>query len=167
MNLFKFGKSSKGFTLIELLIVIAIIGILAAALLVALNPGQRIAAARNSRVRSDIVNLGNDSNLFNTDSGLNTACLGGGSYPSASGQAVCGARFVAIPNDPAGTQYEFAVTPAGCAPNTATPCTAIEFDGPVYADGVITQAQVNANPRWCWRSASGTITQTTQAGCTP
>lgn len=44
----------KGFTLIELLIVIAILGILAAAVLVAINPGKRMAEARDTQRKNDI-----------------------------------------------------------------------------------------------------------------
>jgi len=43
----------KGFTLIELLVVIAIIVALAVAVFVALNPGQRLADARDARRTSD------------------------------------------------------------------------------------------------------------------
>jgi prepilin-type N-terminal cleavage/methylation domain-containing protein len=43
----------KGFTLIELLIVIAIIGILAAAILVAVDPVRRIQASRDARRSSE------------------------------------------------------------------------------------------------------------------
>jgi len=159
-------KSSKGFTLIELLIVIAIIGILAAALLVALNPGQRIASARNSRVRSDIVELGNRANLFNTDTGLFNGCTGGGSYPAAFNTTVyCGSSYLASPIDPVGNPYVLTTIPSGCAPNSATPCTAISIYGPVFADNSITQAQVTANPEWCWKSSTGVLTQTTVAAC--
>jgi prepilin-type N-terminal cleavage/methylation domain-containing protein len=157
-------KSSKGFTLIELLIVIAIIGILAAALLVALNPGQRIAASRNARVRSDLVELGNNANLFNTDSGLNATCVGGGSYPNTLlGQTVCGAKFVVAPLNPSGLAYAVAVagSAANCAPNTANPCTSIAISGPAYADGVVDI--VNNGAFWCWTNISGTVVQTTQA----
>lgn len=157
---------SKGFTLIELLIVIAILGVLAAVVLVAINPGQRIAAARNSRVRSDLASMGSVANIFNTDTGLNAACVGGGSYPSVLTQAtVCGATFLGgtAPVPPSGT-YTLEFIPAGCAPNTATPCTAIAIDGPAYSDGVINAA---TNDKWCWRSATGTITQTTAAICAP
>lgn len=49
----------KGFTLIELLIVIAILGILAAAVLVAINPGKRLAQARDAQRKSDISAIAN------------------------------------------------------------------------------------------------------------
>ena len=44
----------KGFTLIELLIVIAILGILAAVVLVAINPAQRIAEANDTKAKSNV-----------------------------------------------------------------------------------------------------------------
>ncbi len=41
-------KNAKGFTLIELLIVVGIIGILAAAIIVAITPGERLQEAREA-----------------------------------------------------------------------------------------------------------------------
>ena len=52
-------RRSRGFTLIELLVVIGIIGILAAVVLVAVNPGRQFASARDTQRRSDLYGLTN------------------------------------------------------------------------------------------------------------
>ena len=45
----------KGFTLIEILIVVGIMAILAAIVIIAINPGRQFAQARNTQRRSDVV----------------------------------------------------------------------------------------------------------------
>ena len=50
---------NKGFTLIELLVVIGIIGILAAVVIAAVNPGRQFAEARNTQRRADLYQLTN------------------------------------------------------------------------------------------------------------
>ena len=52
-------KKNKGFTLIEMLVVIGIIAILAAVVLVAVNPLRQFASARDSQRRSDLYALTN------------------------------------------------------------------------------------------------------------
>ena len=47
-------KATHGFTLIELLVVIAILGILSAAIIVAINPAKRSRQARDAKRKSDI-----------------------------------------------------------------------------------------------------------------
>lgn len=64
---------AKGFTLIELLIVIAILGILAAAVLVAINPAKRLRQARDAKRKQDI------NAITNALIGYNTLT---GNYPS-------------------------------------------------------------------------------------
>lgn len=64
----------KGFTLIELLIVIAILGVLAAAVLVAINPAERLAEAKDSQRITAIGQLGNAMQVY--------ATIHGGLYPA-------------------------------------------------------------------------------------
>lgn len=49
----------KGFTLIELLVVIGIIGILAAVVIVAVNPSRQFASARDTQRRADLYAITN------------------------------------------------------------------------------------------------------------
>ena len=57
----------KGFTLIELLIVIAILGILAAAVIVVLNPAELLAQARDGTRVSDLDSIRSAVSLYATD----------------------------------------------------------------------------------------------------
>src|SRR3989344_8815315 len=52
-------KAKPAFTLIELLIVIAILGILAAAVMVAINPGKRTKQARDAARKQDVNAIAN------------------------------------------------------------------------------------------------------------
>jgi len=52
-------KKKTAFTLIELLIVIAILGVLAAAIMVAINPGKRSAQARDALRKSQVNSIAN------------------------------------------------------------------------------------------------------------
>lgn len=65
----------KGFTLIELLIVIAILGILAAAVLVATNPGKRMAQGRDTQRKNELAQIAN---------ALITYAIIAGRYPAES-----------------------------------------------------------------------------------
>lgn len=52
------SDSSKGFTLIELLIVIAVVGVLAAAVLIALNPLEQFRRARDAGLKQAMSTIG-------------------------------------------------------------------------------------------------------------
>jgi prepilin-type N-terminal cleavage/methylation domain-containing protein len=74
---------NKGFTLIELLIVMAILGVLAVVVLVAINPVQQLARTRDAGRKSTVTQLGHALEAYYTSHGgsyLTTAsnCTGAG-----------------------------------------------------------------------------------------
>lgn len=60
-------KSQKGFTLIEILIVIGIIAILAAVVIVAINPARQFAQARNAQRSSNVNTILNAINQYGVE----------------------------------------------------------------------------------------------------
>ncbi len=74
MNTFK-----KGFTLIELLLVIGIIAILAAIVIVAINPTRQLGQARNAQRNSDVNTMLNAIWQFAIDNNGDMPCAPGGS----------------------------------------------------------------------------------------
>jgi uncharacterized delta-60 repeat protein/prepilin-type N-terminal cleavage/methylation domain-containing protein len=115
----------KGFTLLEILLVIAAIGILAAIVLVAINPNRQIAQARNAERRADINTIYKALEQYLIDNqsytvggtGINTdvknVCKTGteqvGGTTSCTGKVdlrVLVPNYIAaIPTDPAGGEY--------------------------------------------------------------
>ena len=103
-------SSKKGFTLIELLIVIAIIGILAAALLVSLGGARQ--SARDARRVSDLRNVQAALELyFNKSAGYpmgdNTSTSNWSTL--SNGLTGAGVGINRVPNDPiSGRNYKYA-----------------------------------------------------------
>jgi prepilin-type N-terminal cleavage/methylation domain-containing protein len=66
---------NKGFTLIELLIVMAVLGVLAVVVLVAINPVQQLAKTRDAGRKSGVTQMGHALEAYYTSQG--------GEYPDA------------------------------------------------------------------------------------
>ncbi len=79
-------KRQKGFTLIELLIVIGIIAILAAAVIIAINPGRQFAQARQSTRQSHVASIANAFYAYAIDwgGGFPTDCIASGALTDAN-----------------------------------------------------------------------------------
>lgn len=69
-------KRQAGFTLIEILVVIGIIAILAAIVIIAINPARQFAQARDTQRRNDVTALLNSIGQYMADNdGLFTDCV--------------------------------------------------------------------------------------------
>src|SRR3989344_5759609 len=105
----------RGFTLIELLIVIAILGILAAAVLVAINPGKRTRQAQDAQRKNDIGALSTELQGYYTSPGS-------GCYPDTLQELVTQGYLKQMPTQPGGAAYVYATT--------AAPATCTGVNGP-------------------------------------
>lgn len=80
-------KKARGFTLIEILVVIGLIAILAAIVLVAINPARQFAQARNSQRESNVNTI---LNAIGQNVADNKGLLAGGCPAVAAGPTAIG-----------------------------------------------------------------------------
>src|SRR3989344_2560388 len=92
------SKSSKGFTLIELLIVIAVLGILAAVVLVEFDPVQQLARGRDAGRKTSIGQLGRALQAYYT---VRSQYLTSAEWTTAPNQLVSAGEIQAFPANPA------------------------------------------------------------------
>lgn len=75
-----FNPIKSGFTLIELLVVIAVVGVLAGAVLVMINPGEQLARARDAQRRSVVKQLSQAMEVYYLDNGFHITNASGGTW---------------------------------------------------------------------------------------
>ena len=115
----------RGFTLIELLIVMAILGVLAVVVLVAINPVQQLARTRDAGRKSTVAQMGHALEAYYTTQNAE--------YPAASGWAT------SLVN--AG---EISVVPAIISNSLSSLCTTSPDNGWCYDEDTLTAAIVYA-----------------------
>lgn len=85
----------KGFTLVELLVVVAILGILMAAVVLAINPGEMMKKGRDSTRLSDMDSLRKAIDLAIADGGTLTTTTSAGDSTTGT-RAVNGTGWVSV-----------------------------------------------------------------------
>lgn len=131
----------KGFTLVELLVVIAVVGILMAAVVVAINPAKKLAQARDSNRKTSIGQLVTALASFYTQTA---------SYPAALADLVTNGELKSIPQTPTGASFSYAPNPGGCTTAAKTCLNAAIYD--TYEQPAT--ACASGNPYWGWTSSS-------------
>ena len=159
--IFTAQRKLKGFTLIELLIVIAILGILAAAVLIAINPTKRQNQAKDSNIKSDIGSMAVALQAYYTSAGTPTNSTG--SYPTDITTLQTNGDLKSIPVPPGGGDYNdgYTTSPAVCDPGGTAPVT--------LCDEVSLAWQMNEDDAmdWCWRSVTGKAEAIATGTCAP
>lgn len=133
-------KLLSAFTLVELLIVIAVMGVLAGAVLVSINPQEKIYAANDARVQSDVGQLVGALQAFAANNAT-------GIYPTTAqglAQLVTSGELTVLP-----------AAPSGYAAYTFYGATTV-----AKVSGEIKSAKfrgaVTAPASYCWLSSTGT-----------
>ena len=144
------------FTLIELLIVIAIVGIMAAAILVAINPAKRSGQARDAIRKSDIAVLADAFQAYYvTHEGL---------YPGTPHPFDCNGGRLAI----LVSSGELKVVPNDPQDPTNQYCVKIKLNPPKSEAAIFVMLEEPTNLNlvfYCWNSRTNTLFETNGNTC--
>ncbi len=115
---------NKGFTLVELLVVIAIVSILAAAVIIGIDPTDKINAANDSKVQNDIASI--------ATAGITYSTSNNGFFAAAVTDLTTSGDLKLNPTAPTGyTAYVYTALPAACTAGTT--CTSFTITGQLKA----------------------------------
>lgn len=144
----------KGFTLIELLVVIAIIAILAAVVILTLNPGELLKQARDSNRISDLATLKSAIALYLSDVSVPSIAVNSTTCYASLSSAVCTGttRFSASLTATSAQSGVFAVNGTGWVPVNFT---AISSGSPL---GALPKDPTNSGTLWYSYAADTTNT---------
>ena len=134
----------KGFTLVELLVVIAVISVLAAVTVVAINPAKKLAQSRDAARKSSMQQLVTSLSAYYTQNS---------SYPATAPELVEKEELKSLPKSPTGTDFNYSVSPSGCTSVAKSCAAAMVYD--VYEQPA--NACVTGTSYWVWTSGSGLI----------
>lgn len=143
-----------GFTLIELLIAISILGLLAMAMLLFINPAKRQNQALDATIKADIGQLSTGVQAYFASQT--------GSYPLSLNELVNNKDLKNVPIPPNAANYIYVVTDSSGGPCDAVnnPCRVARISNPLTDP-------VDAGNLWCWQSATGKAQELAPAQCTP
>lgn len=137
-------KLISGFTLIELLIVIAILGVLAAATLAGIDPVDKINSANDSKVQSDIATLATSMEAY--------AVNNSATYATTQDALKAGNQLNAVLS-----------APTGYSAYTVTGGTTGMVTGQLKSKKYVTPSTAS----WVWCSSSGKAGPTANATTCP
>lgn len=140
-------NQTKGFTLLEIILVIAAIGILAAIVLVAINPNRQLAQVRNAERRSEINTIYKAIEQYLIDTGsypagittsIQDICINGNTTNCVNLGVLVPDYIAAIPIDPGGAAYKVGIN----AGNNRVSVIAINAE---LGQGILMNGYSNAN----------------------
>ena len=118
------SKAVRGFTLIELLVTIGVLAVVAAGILAAINPLEKLRQGTDSRVMSDIGSIATAAQSFATTN------MGGYAKTAAE---LAPNELTILPVAPAGyTAYTYTTSPGTCT-TAAGDCASVVISGQLRA----------------------------------
>lgn len=145
-------KLTKGFTLIELLIVIAILGIIIAAVIAGIDPVDKINAANDAKVQADIGAIGTAFEAY--------AALNNGTYATSMAALTSSGDLKIVLTPPA--TYTAYSSNVGCS---VGPCTTQSVWSDLKSKRYT--GAVPSTPVWKWCSSTGKTGAVTNSAACP